>query len=489
MLKVKKSKTELKEGIGTGKKLVITTVIAGILAGAGFGVGKNLSADKTTANTDPEPTTSDNKDVANRYDADYFYNGNLDVNSMISNNDNYTIEDMIANIEKITGVKLDTKLIELYNARYLKEELNDLDIPENKIWSTLIGYRSLINDVADYGMPEYKSLVDALEDNIKSDIKESSSKLKDTSVSPFNLIDKNSYAYKTYHDRYAQIVDKQASYIRSQQIVNTSYEEEIENNAIDFYKLIKEIIKAPVLESETAKMLEKNGVDTSKIEVITVSEGIILLEFAQANKLMFMDTYIKIDSKNGNTKYYDFFNSELENYFDTYDEIMRKYYNLSKKDCEEVENKIKETEEILYKKSNGSRKPSSKGKTGTVSEVIEKSKPTGEDKGKTKVKPGNQVVDPETGEKADVKVDEKGNGSADVTKPGGEVISHEEEVVKPAEKIDEGRVEPEDEEDSYEAGVISGEEYKNNSYNSRVSNIRYSDLEESYDNDYSYTKH
>ena len=489
MLKVKKSKTELKEGIGTGKKLVIASVITSILASAGFGVGKNLSADKTTANSNNEPTTSDNKDVANRYNSEYLYNGKLDVNSMVSNNDDYTIEDMIANIEEITGVKLDAGLIELYNARYLKEELNDLDIPENKIWSTLVGYRSDLYDVANYGMIEYKNLEKALESGIDSDINETSSKLKDTSVSPFNLIDKNSYAYKTYHDRYVEIVDKQASYIRNHQITDASYEEEIENNAIDFYKLIKEIIKSPVLEAETAKMLEKNGVDTSKIKAITVSEGIILLEFAQANKLMFMDTYKKLDTKQSEVKYYDFFESELENYFDTYDEIMRKYYNLNDKECEEVKAVIKETEEILYKKSNGSRKPSSKGKTGTASEVIEKSKPTGEEKGKTKVKPGNQVVDPETGEKADVKVDEKGNGTADVNKDGGEVISHEEEVVKPAEKIDEGRVEPEDEEDSYEAGVISGEEYKNNSYNSRVSNIRYSDLEESYDNDYSYTKH
>ena len=208
------------------------------------------------------------------------------------------------------------------------------------------------------------------------------------------------------------------------------------------YELAQEIRKTSIMEADFARQLKKNKVDMSKVDAITASEGIVLGTFVTANYLMFKDVYLKLDKEQNNVKYIKYFENEFQNYFDHFDEIMRKYYNLSEKECEEVKKKTKEYEKIIYNEKNN-REPSKGGdKKRTVKKTIKKSKKIGEVTTKTKVKPGKQVVDDKNGEKADVKVDKDGNGSADVHHDGGEPITHK-EVTKPAEKITEEDKAPE----------------------------------------------
>ena len=182
---------------------------------------------------DSENGTEDTFTVEHLLNKPFDINNDADVNALIEA------------IESATGTKIDDLLLKYYNYASLNKEnvitKEDFGKVSDEAIAEIVGnYALTVFDAYNDGIAEYVQI--KAHNMVGKDATPYVKKLTDTKkdvnrLSPFTMIDKNSYVYKTYQQDFDKLLDKELSDIIAG---NT---DEYEKNAIEFLDQVTKIVK------------------------------------------------------------------------------------------------------------------------------------------------------------------------------------------------------------------------------------------------------
>lgn len=223
-------------GNKTAKKALLILLAISVLGNVATVIALNnrKEADNTsTTGNDAEQTKEAEFTVKHLLDKPFDINNDQDVAALIKA------------IEDATGTKIDDLLLKYYNYASLNKD----NIITKEDFGN-ISDKAIADLVANYAISVYSAYSDGISDfaNVKaftmvgedvSDFVKHMKTRKDdiNRMSPFTMIDKNSYVYKTYRQDFDKMLDKELDDIING---NTS---EYEKNAMEFFNLANKIIE------------------------------------------------------------------------------------------------------------------------------------------------------------------------------------------------------------------------------------------------------